>query len=199
MTQETPFKLSPAVLVLFLCEKIEIFGLLKKLFKPFGGLKKLSVHSANVTVTHTKSVQFTRPCYVLREHSVEMVQYLEAGVFDDEPTNGEALFALVDASSFDILASVRRLTLTFSIEDSLLTTAKLLRFAPCSQLTSLTILLRNPGLIRTDMLPPLLTQLAVVGPTFAFLSNFSLSFDRSLCNCTRSFESLNAYKRNFLA
>jgi hypothetical protein len=102
------------------------------------------------------------------------------GILDDYPDNVETFFALVDASFFDILASVRRLYLSYRTEDSVATTAHLLRFAPCSRLTSLTLALEITGPTSTaDILPPLHAQLALVGPKFPCLSKFSLTFGRS--------------------
>jgi hypothetical protein len=85
----------------------------------------------------------------------------------------DRFFVLADASFLDILATIRRLTLAYGPGGSSVAKAHLLRFAPCSKLTDLSITLP----IRSfEMCTPLITQLAVVGPRFSCLSNFSFDF-----------------------
>jgi hypothetical protein len=86
-----------------------------------------------------------------------------------EPDNVEAFFDLVDTSSFDILASIRYLLLRYQTKDAL-AKAHLLRFAPCSQLIDLGILVPYH---EADILAPLYSQLIIVGPKLSSLSHYS--------------------------
>ncbi|KAJ6561309.1 hypothetical protein B0H10DRAFT_2240035 [Mycena sp. CBHHK59/15] len=91
----------------------------------------------------------------------------------------ETFLHLVETSSFDILSAVRRLVLTYDSEASL-TQAYLLRFAPCSRLTTLDIALpwNLSGQPTPVALVPIHVQLTMVGPKFSALTNFSFEFDK---------------------
>ncbi|KAJ6624790.1 hypothetical protein B0H10DRAFT_2212569 [Mycena sp. CBHHK59/15] len=91
----------------------------------------------------------------------------------------ETFLHLVETSSFDILSAVRHLVLTYDSEASL-TQAHLLRFAPCSRLTTLDITLpwNLSGQPTPMALVPIHVQLTMVGPKFSALTNFSFEFDK---------------------
>jgi hypothetical protein len=110
--------------------------------------------------------------HLFSEVTLQVGQVADQGVPDDM----ETFLGLVETSSFDILAAVRRLVLTYEAayeaEDPL-AKAHLLRFAHCSQLTHLNIKL--PELNDDAMVVSLCSQLAAVGPKLSSLSNFSFS------------------------
>jgi hypothetical protein len=82
----------------------------------------------------------------------------------------------VKTSLFDVLATVRYLILFYGSEDWL-AKAQLLCFAPCPQLTNLTIShLYEPSASILEMLH---SQLAVVGPKISSLSSFTFNFNRT--------------------
>jgi hypothetical protein len=85
----------------------------------------------------------------------------------------DRFFDLVDTSFFDIIATVRRLSLFYGTAEGSLAKAHLLRFASCRKLVEFTITLSFSS---SDLLVPLHAQLAVVGPKFSSLSSFSLYF-----------------------
>ncbi|KAJ6501779.1 hypothetical protein DFH09DRAFT_298370 [Mycena vulgaris] len=89
--------------------------------------------------------------------------------------SAETFLCLVDTSSFDILAVIRRLSLSYADRDSL-AKEHLLRFVPCSQLTDLSLDLPRDDALTDEILLSLHPQLALVGHNFSSLSSFSLNF-----------------------
>ncbi|KAJ7474135.1 hypothetical protein FB451DRAFT_1558359 [Mycena latifolia] len=98
------------------------------------------------------------------------------------PDNMETFLDLLSTASFDILAAIRVLKLSYR-NGEFLAKEHLLQFASCLQLTDLVINLPSMYYEHPySLVPSLHAQLALVGPNFSSLSTFSLRFPvSSMC------------------